>query len=238
MRWKLLTAALWLAPAAAAADAIPGPPTDCPPGSEGRTSHAGTYCAATSCATDVDCEGGRVCREAPLCVREVTITYNTYEQRGAERSMSVAIRACPGGAGECPPDAAAHVGHRGGGRDLDEAHQDDGARVEGPARCLTERRCVEAPDAAEAPETDETDADETDTDEASSALDRSSADPGAGGAVEDPGPAAPAGEAEGDGGGCAVGRRAGGAGLALPWAVVGALVLPRRRGRENLRDRR
>lgn len=39
----------------ASADAVPGPPDDCPAGARGETSHTDTYCAATICASDADC---------------------------------------------------------------------------------------------------------------------------------------------------------------------------------------
>lgn len=71
----LLLLALVLAPARAArADAVSGPPSSCPPGARGATSHNGPWCEPTTCKTDADCGKStsswekNVCREQPLCV--------------------------------------------------------------------------------------------------------------------------------------------------------------------------
>lgn len=64
--------ALVLHAPAALADAVPPPPTSCPPGASGQTSHNGEWCAPTTCNADADCahyEGGkRVCVAQALCV--------------------------------------------------------------------------------------------------------------------------------------------------------------------------
>ncbi len=60
--------ALWLAAPVAFADAIPMEPNNCPLGSSGRSSHAGTWCEATTCAAESDCADGQGCRSVGLCV--------------------------------------------------------------------------------------------------------------------------------------------------------------------------
>ena len=54
----------------ARADAVDDPPTDCPNGSEGTTSHSGTWCEPTECSQDADCPtAGKPCvPEVGLCV--------------------------------------------------------------------------------------------------------------------------------------------------------------------------
>jgi len=51
----LLVAALFGAHGTAHADAIMGPPDDCAPGAVGRSSHAGQWCAPTTCTADAEC---------------------------------------------------------------------------------------------------------------------------------------------------------------------------------------
>jgi uncharacterized protein (TIGR03382 family) len=63
----LLLIALLL-PAVALADAVPGPPENCPRGATGTTSHEGTWCAPTTCASDTDCWEGRCTQDIGLCV--------------------------------------------------------------------------------------------------------------------------------------------------------------------------
>jgi hypothetical protein len=50
--------ALSLAPSPASADAVMGPPTDCPRGSVGESTHTDEFCRPTTCATDVECGPG------------------------------------------------------------------------------------------------------------------------------------------------------------------------------------
>jgi hypothetical protein len=45
-------------PGLASADAIMGPPEDCPRGSRGESSHTDTICAPSTCVVDGDCGGG------------------------------------------------------------------------------------------------------------------------------------------------------------------------------------
>lgn len=107
---------------AALADAVPSPPTDCPPGSRGMTSHHGTWCEPTVCETDLDCDKlatfwdrdiKKVCREQPLCVS--TRTDSGFPLgKPAERSIA---------GGVCGPETA----------------------CVSPATCQSAKRCVEPP---------------------------------------------------------------------------------------------
>lgn len=111
-------AVLW--PQLAAADDLPGPPEECPPGSTPHTEHAGQWCAATTCQRDADCtatsqrarhgvhlygEERYVCREVSLCVRHETYELggNLPEPRSSERDVAVGAcveARCPAG-GDC-----------------------------------------------------------------------------------------------------------------------------------------
>ncbi|HEY8429548.1 MAG TPA: hypothetical protein VIL20_14285 [Sandaracinaceae bacterium] len=150
----IATVLAWATPVRA--DAVPPPPDDCPRGSVGRTGHAGTYCEESSCASDADCEAGRVCRSVALCVREVQATFWTYTERPARETFRIAIRECGTGPSACPPDAPARIGWASGGRDVTDATSDESYRVVGPARCTTAMRCVPASEPAQPPESTST----------------------------------------------------------------------------------
>lgn len=80
--FALGTFVLWIAPAMAQADAIMGPPVDCAPGSQAMSSHWGSWCEDTTCASDADCPPffelrtqqpiQRLCRSVSVCVPEGT----------------------------------------------------------------------------------------------------------------------------------------------------------------------
>jgi hypothetical protein len=76
----LLLAALLLgAPSTALADAISGPPEDCPRGSEGTSSHAGEWCRPTTCTDDAACREDHRCQEAlGLCVGQEERWYGRW----------------------------------------------------------------------------------------------------------------------------------------------------------------
>lgn len=124
----LLLASGLLAPPALA-DAIGPPPATCPRGSIGRSSHAGAYCAATTCSVDADCERQSwgsdrrryVCQpDVALCVGTKDVT-SPRARRGLNRTIvDIGVGAC---------DAACVA----------------------PATCQTARRCVEAASPAPAP---------------------------------------------------------------------------------------
>lgn len=70
--------ALFVAPGARA-DAVPNPPDNCPNGAFGITSHAGTWCEATTCSPTNTCDtryGGDAlkCETQGLCVRSESYT--------------------------------------------------------------------------------------------------------------------------------------------------------------------
>lgn len=114
-----LLAAL-LVPRIAAADALPPPPEDCPPGARGTSSHSGPACLPIPCATDADCRRNqpygdppRVCRSTRLCIGEEVRT--NWRRPDASWKVTVArgdcSSACPAGttcqeALRCVPDVA------------------------------------------------------------------------------------------------------------------------------------
>lgn len=60
---------------AAHADAVPPPPSDCPPGAIGETGHNGPYCTPKACTTDAECSDRlgydkrpRTCTPLAICV--------------------------------------------------------------------------------------------------------------------------------------------------------------------------
>jgi len=79
----LLVTLLLLVPALAAADAVEGPPSSCPPGSSPSSAHTGPYCRQTDdCTSDAACGGVETCEPVMQCIE---------------------TRAC---GGRAPPDAA------------------------------------------------------------------------------------------------------------------------------------
>jgi MYXO-CTERM domain-containing protein len=123
-----LAVAIWLGGLSlspgARADAVPGPPTNCPPGAVGDTSHNGPWCRPTTCASDDDCvknasywEKGitRVCREQPLCVETREEKSKSGWTWGKPITRDFALGACG-----------------------------SGASCVAPARCETAKRCVVA----------------------------------------------------------------------------------------------
>jgi hypothetical protein len=75
-RFMVLALFSWLSilihPAAGHADAVEGPPDNCPAGSDPATSHAGPHCRPRpSCMTDLTCDTGQACEEVRLCVVSV-----------------------------------------------------------------------------------------------------------------------------------------------------------------------
>lgn len=67
--FSLFTAACatFLSIGSAYADVVGPPPDSCINGGIPSTCHGGPFCALDSCTTDADCEGGKVCKETPLC---------------------------------------------------------------------------------------------------------------------------------------------------------------------------
>ncbi len=56
---------------AAAADAVPPPPTDCVPGSKGDTCHGGPHCRPRICSNDDACASGESCQALRLCIDQI-----------------------------------------------------------------------------------------------------------------------------------------------------------------------
>ncbi len=112
MKLRLAAAVLLAAstePALALADDVPPPPTDCPPGSEGRTGHEGEACVATTCANDGECTGGKRCLEQALCVRVQTGKAGRHQ---AAFSRPVASRVCEPGKAACLDGAKCETAKR------------------------------------------------------------------------------------------------------------------------------
>lgn len=103
----LAAAALLLVAGSAAADVVPPPPEDCIDGAVGNTGHVGPYCSPLSCSTDADCKDGRVCRELPACMSELT-SYNRRMPESPPSKYTVVVGPCDkadGSACTRPPDS-------------------------------------------------------------------------------------------------------------------------------------
>ncbi len=85
-------------PRVAHADAVMGPPKDCPVGARGQTSHNGPWCAPTTCADDTKCPSGEVCREQALCVATETVPSRSGWSWGKPITLSTAYGTCDKGA--------------------------------------------------------------------------------------------------------------------------------------------
>ncbi len=85
--------ALSLSSAAARADAIGPPPTDCPDGTMGDSCHGGQFCHPVTCMTDSDCTAGQTCQVRPFCIVQINCaggfvdpdaSPGMYDQPGAQ----------------------------------------------------------------------------------------------------------------------------------------------------------
>jgi hypothetical protein len=92
---------LWCVPSIAAADALPGPRSDCPRGSVGTppTSHAETsQCVvARSCAGDAECGAGYTCERTALCVAGTQVSGACDAQGRCSEGTCSRARRCVGG---------------------------------------------------------------------------------------------------------------------------------------------
>lgn len=80
----------------ASADVVSPPPTDCPEGSEGESSHGGPYCAPTDCGfSGTACEAGSTCATRPLCIVE-----SKSVSRGGTNTVKHVVGPC-GANGAC-----------------------------------------------------------------------------------------------------------------------------------------
>lgn len=77
-RRSWIVGGVWLMALSAHADDIGPPPTACPPGARGESSHLGEWCEPHPCSDDAQCGPGKVCREAGLCVRTETGNMGSY----------------------------------------------------------------------------------------------------------------------------------------------------------------
>lgn len=59
--------------AVARADVVPPPPSDCPDGSTGQSSHIGPYCSPLLCDNDQQCLDGTTCRTLKLCIEVILV---------------------------------------------------------------------------------------------------------------------------------------------------------------------
>lgn len=66
---RLASVLVVFGPSLAYADAIEPPPTDCPVGSEGDSSHCGAGCRPRGCVSVGDCRIGETCAARDLCIR-------------------------------------------------------------------------------------------------------------------------------------------------------------------------
>lgn len=136
MRWvlsRLLVVGVIMGAAmpAARADAI-SPPPACPPGSQGRSSHAGEWCEPAACQSDSDCSKlGGSCRPWRVCTRAAKAQHGGL--RGFDRPpMDVTLAV-----GSCAPDEAC----RG---DEEPPPPTIGSWAEGPPVCTNATYCVPA----------------------------------------------------------------------------------------------
>lgn len=96
---------VWLVAAisggAARADAVPPPPTECPPGAIGVTGHNGPYCTPMGCSNDAECgdrmgydKRARTCADVGVCVEERHESSASGWSHGAPITLRVAHAAC------------------------------------------------------------------------------------------------------------------------------------------------
>lgn len=110
-----LGASIFASPAELRADDIGPPPSDCPRGSTGTSSHSGEWCSVQTCQSDADCkkmyvDHGQVegtCESTSLCIGKRTIypNHRVVSEAGPESSeIAVAVGAC-GIASSCKPES-------------------------------------------------------------------------------------------------------------------------------------
>lgn len=96
---------VWLVAAsaggAARADAVPPPPSDCPPGAIGETGHNGPYCKPKGCTTDAECtdrlgydKRPRACVPLAICVEERKESSRSGWSHGTPITRRFAHEAC------------------------------------------------------------------------------------------------------------------------------------------------
>ena len=99
--WILTAAAIsfggWTGPLWA--DAIPGPPENCPAGSRGTSSHCGEDCVPLPCSSDSDCKDKTICRKTRLCIRQAKCAVSSGRGAGDEPQKMISYEAVHG---KCP----------------------------------------------------------------------------------------------------------------------------------------
>jgi hypothetical protein len=94
----VVAALAWLlATPAAQADVVEPPPDDCPAGTEGSSSHCGSYCWPQICVDSSDCTGGKTCQALALCL-EQTECGSHWDPDAAPVIINKASRSCASGA--------------------------------------------------------------------------------------------------------------------------------------------
>lgn len=197
-------------PAPARADVVRPPPADCPPGSLGKTSHSGQFCAPLPCTADSDCathsqpgEPALVCRTSRLCIGSKELhSWRT------DTSWKVPVALGPCGA-SCPP-----------------------------ASCQTEKRCVPDPDAGPAAPPEQPTATATATAPTPTPTPAPAPDAGQPAHAGQPStapapPATPPTAAPGIGCGCDLARSREGAGGAAAWLLASVAMIARARARRG-----
>lgn len=66
-----ISALLSLLCSRAAADVVPPEPTNCPPGTVGRTCHGGPYCGVETCSATAPCKGTLTCQTTQFCIVQI-----------------------------------------------------------------------------------------------------------------------------------------------------------------------
>lgn len=148
----MLFVACCVSASGARADAI-SPAPACPPGSLGRSSHAGQWCAAAPCTEDTDCKReGHSCKKWRVCQQAAMVSHNRrrpHSSRMVQVISTCAPRAACKGDEEPPPPLV--------------------GKPEGETTCTTGQYCLPASLPAlpaPAPEEDDDAEDEEDDDKA------------------------------------------------------------------------
>ncbi len=144
MKRALLVAVVCSLPSTALADRVPPPPSDCPRGSIGETSHAGPHCAPSTCAAPSECPAEYpACVEVALCVESQTYTPGGIGSTGETATRDVARGPCVDG--QCPGGGECRTARRcveGEG----ERREPEAAPAEAPATEAPATEPAEAPD--------------------------------------------------------------------------------------------
>jgi MYXO-CTERM domain-containing protein len=99
------------------ADAVDGPPSSCPPGARGESSHNGPWCQPTTCKADTDCGKStsswskNVCHEQPLCVETRSEGSRSGWSFGTPITREIAHGVCDS-SGACPSPASCQTAKR------------------------------------------------------------------------------------------------------------------------------